>query len=76
MKFNLYTVNDVVAEEAGPVFCAKNSGVAFRNFSAMLKDVATPDEYELFHVGEYDSDSMEVTAMIPKKVYYGDDTDE
>lgn len=73
MKFNLYTVNDVVAEEAGPVFVAKNSGVAFRNFSGMLKDVTNQSEYELFHVGEYDSDTMQVTGMIPKKVLYGDD---
>lgn len=76
MKFNLYTVLDQIAEEAGPVFVAKNSGVALRNFSAMIKDMAMPSDYSLFHVGEYDSDSMEVTGMIPKEVLVGDDTDE
>lgn len=51
----LYTVYDRLAEEAGPVFEAKNDPVALRNYANLLNSVqktANPDEYELWCVGE------------------------
>lgn len=56
---NLYTVYDKVAEESGPLYEAKNDAVALR---MVLKYLADNPDYELFCVGEYNHDIMQLAC--------------
>jgi len=67
-KHVLYTVRDNVAEVAGPVFQANNNSVAFRNFQSILKKVDYPNDFQLFQIGSFDDDTMEVVGLIPVEV--------
>ena len=63
---NLYTVRDYVAEEAGPVFEAKNDEVAKRNFVEILgKTALKPSDFGLYCIGVFDHDLMNMTAASP-----------
>lgn len=58
MKYILYTIVDMVAEDTAPVFCAKNDNVALRQFNMLMKDApdVDKDNYKLFKVGQMDSE--------------------
>lgn len=60
MKTNLYTVLDLVANETGPVWSAKNDEVALRQFTNLLKGdhVTSPGDFHLYCIGEYDTESI------------------
>lgn len=48
---NLYTLYDVVAEESGPIFEAKNDAIAWR----MVKAIDTQGiEFKVYRIGYYD----------------------
>jgi len=70
MRFNLYTVYDELAEEAGPIFCAKNDAVAERQFIALKAQIAETErsKYHLYFLGEYDNGSMIVDGQTPIKL--------
>lgn len=58
MTVKLYTVLDILAEEYGPIFQAKNDGVATRNYLNMFKDEHfNPSEYQLWNIGIYDTEA-------------------
>lgn len=63
----LYTVYDRVAEQAGPVYCAVNDGVALRMYRALLQGehVVDPDVYWLYALGDYDVSSMVIVPISP-----------
>jgi len=67
---SLYTIFDAVAEEAGPVFCAVNHGVARRNFMALLREVPEVDKmsYKLHFVGTFDTEDMSIIADAPLEI--------
>lgn len=67
---NLYTIFDKVAKDAGPVFAAKNDGVARRNFDNLIKEnkINKISEYQLYRVGFYDSENMLVTGENPSLI--------
>lgn len=53
----LYSVKDIVADEFGPVFEAKNHAVANRAYRKLLLDnVANASDYELHCIGDFDSE--------------------
>ena len=55
----LYTIRDTVAEENGPIFTAKNDGVALRQFKEILTSIQNdPEEYKLFCIGTWDSNDL------------------
>jgi len=55
IKMCLFVVYDRIAEESGPVFEAVNTGVAIRNYRAILSRANNyPEEYQLLQVGTYD----------------------
>lgn len=55
----LYTIRDLVAEENGPIFTAKNDGVALRQFREILTSIQNdPEEYKLFCIGTWDSNDL------------------
>lgn len=55
-KERLYAVRDEVAEEFGPLFTAKNDGVAKRKFDELVKSVSADvkGDYVLYFMGIYD----------------------
>lgn len=59
MKSVIYTVFDKVAEEYGPLFEAKNDGVALRQFKQLLNTVVVEnrDDYVLYSCGTFDHDA-------------------
>ena len=65
MKVNIYTIYDKVACEAGPIFQAKNDGVAFRCFMSLIKDTANvvPSDYDVYCLGEFDTESRSFSPV-------------
>ena len=58
MTYNIYTIYDKVSKECGPVFQAKNFGVAKRYVEDMLKNNPIKlDEYTLYQIGSYDTET-------------------
>lgn len=58
MKQKLYVIFDKVAQEAGPIQCAKNDGIARRMFRSAIKDAPFPMDFKIMCVGEYDSETV------------------
>lgn len=60
MLVKYYSIKDYVAEEFGPVFTAKNDGVARRMFTQFLTskedEVITFDDYGLYYVFSFDTE--------------------
>lgn len=58
MTYNIYTIYDKVSKECGPVFQAKNFGVAKRYVEDMVKNNPIKlDEYTLYQIGSYDTET-------------------
>jgi len=56
MVFELYTIKDLIAEEYGPIFQAKNKAVAERNFANLVKNQdLNQEEFFLEQVGTFDN---------------------
>lgn len=69
MKQNLYVIFDKVAQEAGPIQCAKNDGIARRMFVQAIKDATFPDDFKILCVGEYDSEEVSFDIyLVPKEI--------
>ena len=65
----LYTIKDQVAEEAGPIFHAKNDQVAFRNYANMAAEKnLPPEEFKLLCIGEYNTETAEITPITPTEI--------
>lgn len=60
----------MVAEESGPVYQAKNDGVAYRVYwSLVLENHAEKTEFKLFCIGVFDSETGKLEAhMSPREV--------
>ena len=66
MNIELFTIYDTVAQEAGPIFQAKNLSVAMRYVNEMIKDnKLNLHEYDLVRLGSFDSESM-FLSVFPK----------
>lgn len=65
MKMFLFSVFDKVAEEYGPVFEAKNKGVALRQFKKLLDTVVVENrgDYVMYMFGFFDHDAGVMTAL-------------
>ena len=60
----LFTIYDKVAQEAGPIFQAKNLYVAMRYVKDMIKDNnINLTEYDLVRLGSFDSESMSLCVL-------------
>lgn len=70
MVYNIYTVFDIGANEAGPLFQAKNHHVALRHFDQINETVHrnSKGDYVLKHLGTYDTESMELKIIPPANV--------
>lgn len=56
----LYVVYDRVAEEAGSIGYAKNDAVALRQFGAEMAKMPNSEDFDLYFIGEFDSETMEI----------------
>lgn len=66
MNTEIFTIYDKVAQEAGPIFQAKNLYVAMRYVKDMIKDNnINLTEYDLVRLGSFDSESM-IINVLPK----------
>ncbi len=64
MNNELFTIYDKVAQEAGPIFQAKNLYVAMRYVKDMIKDNnINLTEYDLVRLASFDSESMIITVL-------------
>ena len=71
----LYVVNDRVAETSGPIFEARNHGVATRKYKHMLNEekALNVDDYQLLCIGEFDHDVNLITKEdFPKIIVDGE----
>lgn len=64
MNMFLYVIYDKVAQESGPVFSAKNDGVAMRSYVQTIKQ-ADPSEYSLLKVATYNTEPVSVEGINP-----------
>lgn len=64
MKMPIYTVYDSVAQDSGPVFEARNDGIAIRYFRQLIdKENIPPEDYVLFRLGEFDHEAMKLEVL-------------
>jgi hypothetical protein len=70
MTVKLYVVRDRIAAESGPIFEAKNDGVARRNYErSFLSQDVDPDEFRLLCVGVYNRDKTQIEVYdIPREI--------
>lgn len=58
MKTFVYTIYDSIAKECGPIFQAKNLGVATRYVEDLVKEsLIKPSDYDLYCLGEFNTES-------------------
>ena len=67
-EVKLYCIRDLVAGECGPIFTAKNDGVAIRQVCSMMHDVVDVAEYALYCVGTFDTEEMVLTDKVPHEI--------
>lgn len=70
MELGIYTIYDTVACDAGPLFTAVNTGVATRQYRALLKEVPAElrNEYKLFLIGTYTTTEPMVKTAEPLEI--------
>lgn len=68
MMMQLYVVVDVLAEESGPIFEAKNNKVARRQYNNMMSGNMDPSEYKLLNVGWIDHETHQNFGRDPEDV--------
>lgn len=65
MKMKLYTIRDKVADEAGPIYQAKNDAIAVRQFNNLMANQQVDVvDYALYCVGEFDTEAMTIEPDI------------
>lgn len=71
MKNGLFSFYDTVAQEYSAPFMQKNFGLAQRVYNMEIKRAGAgiiPEELELHHVGNFDTETGEVEMVKPSKV--------
>lgn len=73
MKLQVFAVRDNATQTFGlPVF-VRHQGEAVRSFVDQCKDKTSnfnkhPADYDLYHIGEYDDDTAEITSDATNRV--------
>lgn len=57
MIVQVYSIFDIKAVEYGPFFLAKNDDIAFRMIKDQFHDLIVPDDYDLYCLGTFDTES-------------------
>ena len=77
-KIGLYVVFDRVTEESSPLIEAQNDRTAWRNYQRWLKEnpVNDPKDYDLYHVGFFDHDTLLIHCSSGKSLVLGPSAEE
>lgn len=68
MKFYMYTVKNLLSGVAGNVFIFNTDGMAAVELAVMASRNAPLDEQQLFLIGEFNPETMEIVSLPPKLV--------
>lgn len=72
IKNNIYSIKDLVADDFGPIFEAKNHDVAVRYRDSMVsKNQLNANEFAVFHIGEI-SENGEIQGVLPRQLTLAD----
>ena len=78
MQLYILSVRDRTADSFGQPFFSQSVGQAVRNFSDEVNRAAAdnllymhPEDFDLYHVGIFNTDTAEVTTHAPKQVAVG-----
>lgn len=68
MLLQIFAIFDTAAEVYSPPFFQKSIGLALRTFSDTAQDASTtiyqhPQDFTLFHVGQYDDQTAGIEAL-------------
>lgn len=70
METRVYSILDCLAHEWANPFVAKNDEVAARLFTRSFPQGIDPAEYELYYVGDFDTETGTLSGTVaPKKVF-------
>ena len=75
IKEQIYSVKDVKAGNYLPPFTAGNDAVAIRSLSQIVNSgrgqmAEFPEDFDLYHVGEWTVETAEVVSVIPRHVIH------
>lgn len=70
MVLQLYAIYDLVAEDFGPPFTAKNDAVACRNFLRSMPKEVNVREFVLYKIGSYCTVDGIVESQTPGQVEF------
>jgi len=80
MKYPMFAVRDIKASSFGFPFSSVNSDTATRSFSYEVNTPhpdnmlnLAPSDFELYHVGSYDSDLGAFASILPELIVRGSD---
>lgn len=60
----IYCIYDKLAQEGGPLFEAKNDGIALRMYQG-IQLPGNPEDFKILWVGDYSHDPVKITAITP-----------
>ena len=67
MKISIYSIHDALNGFGNPTL-QNNDASAMRQFAEVFKDIYSPQDYSLYKLGEFDTDSGEIETIIPMLV--------
>lgn len=67
-EMKVYCIRDLIACECGPIFSAKNDGIAIRQVCSMMHDVIDVTDYALYCLGTFDTEDMQLIIESPYEV--------
>jgi len=80
MKLNIFAVRDQATDQFGNPMFLVSTGQAIRSFGDEINNKESnnllnkhPEDYALYHLGEYDTDTGTFTTQAPKQVAIGKD---
>lgn len=78
MLYKLFTIRDSAANVYGVPFFVAHAGQAMRMFSDECKGDKSvmgthPEDFELFHIGEYNDENASFEVEIPRSIMRGSD---
>lgn len=72
-SINLYSIKDTVAGVCMSPYTSVNNETAKRNFAKVCASVDYSDDFQLFKVGTYDTDTGKVEGCEPEFICNGGD---
>lgn len=57
----MYTIYDKIAQEAGPIYTAKNHGIAFRQKRQAIAQAEIKEDFDLLYLGDFETETMLIT---------------